>query len=116
MCANGKGYSKKAGEVCGLRKGGDAVQFNIGIQFPNCWDGVNLKPAHGHSNAAYDVNGACPSDYPVKIPTVNMNVAYVLPQITSLDTAKIQLSWIRSWTVRSAKIAGAVSIRRTRIL
>ena len=92
LCANGKGYSNKAGEVCGLRKGGDAVQFNIGIQFPNCWDGVNLKPAHGHSNAAYDVNGACPSDYPVKIPTVNMNVAYVLPQITSLDTAKIQLS------------------------
>jgi hypothetical protein len=39
LCANGKGYSNKAGEVCGLRKGGDAVQFNIGIQFPNCWDG-----------------------------------------------------------------------------
>lgn len=71
---------------------GDAVQFNIGIQFPNCWDGVNLKPTHGHSNATYDVNGACPGDYPVKIPTVNMNVAYVLPQIKTLDTAKIQLS------------------------
>lgn len=92
LCANGKGYSNRAGEVCGLRKAGDAVQFNIGIQFPNCWDGVNLKPAHGHSNAAYDINGACPADYPVKIPTVNMNIAYILPQITSLDTAKIELS------------------------
>ncbi|HGY4334914.1 CBM96 family carbohydrate-binding protein [Klebsiella aerogenes] len=92
LCANGKGYSNKAGEVCGLRKAGDAVQFNIGIQFPNCWDGVNLKPSHGHSNAAYDVNGACPAGYPVKIPTVNMNIAYVLPQIKSLDTAKIELS------------------------
>ncbi|WP_163335408.1 DUF1996 domain-containing protein, partial [Enterobacter hormaechei] len=72
------GYSSKIGEVCGLRKANDAVQFNIGIQFPNCWDGVNLKPDHGLANAAYDVNGQCPSAFPVKIPTVNMNVAYVL--------------------------------------
>lgn len=92
LCANGKGYTNKAGEVCGLRAAGDAVQFNIGIAFPNCWDGVNLKPTHGHSNAAYDAKGKCPAEYPVKLPTVNMNVAYVLTQITSLDTAKVQLS------------------------
>lgn len=92
LCGNGKGYSNKAGEVCGLRKAGDAVQFNIGIQFPNCWDGINLKPMHGQNNATYDVKGACPANYPVKIPTVNMNIAYVLPQITTLDTAKIALS------------------------
>ncbi|MDI4702848.1 hypothetical protein MJI37_33225, partial [Salmonella enterica subsp. enterica serovar Cerro] len=41
------------GEICGLRKAGDAVQFNIGIAFPNCWDGVNLKPTHSHNNAIY---------------------------------------------------------------
>ncbi|WP_225758382.1 DUF1996 domain-containing protein [Leclercia sp. Marseille-Q4284] len=92
LCANGKGYSNKIGEVCGLRKAKDAVQFNIGIQFPNCWDGINLKPHHGMANAAYDVKGQCPSGFPVKIPTVNMNVAYVLHGITSLDTAKAQLS------------------------
>jgi hypothetical protein len=92
LCANGKGYSNKVGEVCGLRKAKDVVQFNIGIQFPNCWDGIHLKPMHGMTNAAYDVKGQCPSGYPVKIPTVNMNVAYVLKGITSLDTAKAQLS------------------------
>lgn len=92
LCANGKGYTTKAGEVCGLRKAGDAVQFNIGIQFPDCWDGIHLKPGHGMPNAAYDSNGQCPSGYLVKIPTVNMNVAYVIPGITSLDTAKAQLS------------------------
>lgn len=59
LCANGKGYTTKTGEVCGLRKANDAVQFNIGIQFPNCWDGVNLKPAHGLINATYDVKGQC---------------------------------------------------------
>ncbi|MDR9889950.1 DUF1996 domain-containing protein [Pseudenterobacter timonensis] len=92
LCANGKGYTHKLGEVCGLRKAGDAVQFNIGIQFPNCWDGVNLKPSHGMANATYDVKGQCPSAFPVKLPTVNMNVAWVLPDITSLDTARAQLS------------------------
>ena len=92
LCANGKGYTNKVGEVCGLRKAKDAVQFNIGIQFPNCWDGINLKPHHGMANAAYDVKGDCPSGFPVKIPTVNMNVAWVLHGITSLDTAKAQLS------------------------
>lgn len=28
----------------------------------------------------------------MKIPTVNMNIAYVLPTISSLDTSKVQLS------------------------
>ncbi len=92
LCANGKGYSNKAGEVCGLRAKGDAVQLNVGIAFPNCWDGLHLQPAHGQPNADYSVKGACPAAFPVKIPTVNLNVVWVLPQITTLDTAKIQLS------------------------
>lgn len=92
LCANGKGYTNKVGEICGLRKAGDAVQFNIGIAFPNCWDGVNLKPTHTHNNAIYADHGKCSADYPVKIPTVNMNIAWVLPQISSLDTSKVELS------------------------
>ena len=51
----------------------------------------NLKPDHGLANAAYDVNGQCPSAFPVKIPTVNMNVAYVLHGITRLDTRQAQV-------------------------
>ncbi|EGB2290135.1 DUF1996 domain-containing protein [Salmonella enterica] len=94
LCANGKGYTNKVGEICGLRKAGDAVQFNIGIAFPNCWDGVNLKPTHSHNNAIYADHGKCSADYPVKIPTVNINIAWVLvlPQISSLDTSKVELS------------------------
>ncbi|EAV3688289.1 DUF1996 domain-containing protein [Salmonella enterica] len=92
LCSNGKGYTRTAGEICGLRKAGDAVQFNIGIAFPNCWDGVNLKPTHTHNNATYADHGKCSADYPVKIPTVNMNIAWVLPQISSLDTSKVELS------------------------
>jgi hypothetical protein len=92
FCQDGNGYSNKAGEVCHVRNKGDAVQFNVGIRFPNCWDGVNLKPVHGKMNAAYSVNNTCPADFPVKIPTVNLNAVWVLPQITSLDTAKVLFS------------------------
>ncbi|WP_330984558.1 MULTISPECIES: DUF7594 domain-containing protein [Enterobacterales] len=92
LCANGKGYTHEVGEVCGLRSTGDAVQFNIAIQFPDCWDGTTLAPMKGMPNAVYDVDGTCPANYPVKIPTVNLNAAWVLPQITSLDTAQVSLS------------------------
>lgn len=91
-CADGDGYSTTAGEVCHLRSAGDAVQFNVGVTFPNCWDGKTLDPTLDKPNATYATNGACPADFPVKIPTVNMNIAWVLPQITSLDTAKVQFS------------------------
>lgn len=92
LCANGNGYTNTADQICGLRSKGDAVQFNIGIMFPDCWDGKNLK-AKGTKNAVYsDSNGQCPADHPVKLAKVNMNIAYVLPQLTSLDVSKIQLS------------------------
>ncbi|MES4612636.1 MAG: CBM96 family carbohydrate-binding protein [Ewingella sp.] len=92
LCANGTGYTNKADQICGLRSAGDAVQLNIGIAFPNCWDGKNLKAGADVINATYSTNNQCPTDYPVKLATVNMNIAYVLPQITSLDVSKIELS------------------------
>ncbi|WP_031618478.1 DUF1996 domain-containing protein, partial [Salmonella enterica] len=77
---------------CGLRNSGDAVQFNIGIAFPNCWDGVILKPTHSHNHAIYADQGNCPADYQIKIPTVNLNIARELPPTPSLDRSKVELS------------------------
>ncbi len=92
FCAGGNGYFNKMGRICGPRSPGGPVQFNIGLRFPNCWDGKNLKPSRGHPNGTYAVNNHCPADFPVKIPTVNMNIAWVFPDLKSLDTRKIQLS------------------------
>lgn len=92
LCANGSGYTNTADQTCGLRSDGKAVQFNIGVMFPDCWDGVNLQ-AKGTNNAVYsNDSGQCPADHPVKMAKVNMNIAYVLPQITSLKVSDIQLS------------------------
>ena len=97
LCNDGTGYSSSAERTCTKPANGDTLQFNIGIQFPNCWDGKTIaaKPsgtAH-KPNAVYaDNNGACPADYPKHIPTVNMNVAYLFPGLTSLDLRTVQLS------------------------
>lgn len=92
LCAGQPGYFNKIGRVCTPRSPGGPVQFNIGMRFPNCWDGKNLRPAVGKPNATYAVNNICPTDFPVKLPTVNLNAVWVLPGIKALDTSKVGLS------------------------
>lgn len=69
------------------------TQFNIGMNFPTCWDGRTLAPVMGgRDNMAYpDNNGNCPAGYPVHLPEVNMNIAYRLGQITDLTNVQLSL-------------------------
>jgi hypothetical protein len=46
------------------------------VQFPNCWDGVNLDSPDHHSHTAYSVRGACPAGYPVPLPAIQVNIRY----------------------------------------
>lgn len=87
----GQGYSSVPFKNCTPYAPGK-VQFNIALAFPNCWDGKNLKPNKTLKNAVYAVNDACPAAYPVKIPTINMNVAYEMNRDTPVDLSKAQLS------------------------
>ena len=48
----------------------------MAIEFPQCWDGVNLDSADHVSHMAYPSNGACPSTHPVAIPAITFNVLY----------------------------------------
>lgn len=97
LCNDGSGYSDNTDRTCLQPSSDTPIQFNIGVQFPNCWNGKDLKakpvaPDY-KPNAVYaDDSGACPADYPKRIPTVNMNIAYIFPGITSLDLRKVQLS------------------------
>ncbi len=52
--------------------GGDVI--NASVQFPNCWDGVNLsKPAPDYtSHLTYvNENQACPSSHPQRLPQIS---------------------------------------------
>jgi hypothetical protein len=100
---------------------GDPSELHISVHFPDCWDGKTLKPilgssrqermnnlmkgANGKLNVAYrNSNGTCPADYPVKIPELQMNLAYPLGDDPDLSTAQLSLDpvfqngqWVPQW-------------------
>jgi Domain of unknown function (DUF1996) len=46
------------------------------IEFPQCWDGVNLDSPDHKSHVAYPSNGQCPSSHPVPTPELSIHVNY----------------------------------------
>lgn len=46
------------------------------LDFPNCWDGVNLDSVDHRSHMAYSGGGRCPASHPVAIPVVTLNINY----------------------------------------
>ncbi|MCB0112731.1 MAG: DUF1996 domain-containing protein, partial [Caldilineaceae bacterium] len=46
------------------------------INFPDCWDGVNLDSADHKSHMAYSAGGACPSTHPVVVPALQFKLRY----------------------------------------
>lgn len=45
------------------------------VNFPQCWDGKNLRSANHTSHLARPVKGACPTTHPKKLPHYTMNMA-----------------------------------------
>jgi hypothetical protein len=46
------------------------------IRFPDCWDGGNLDSPDHQSHMAYSVRGRCPADYPIAMPSIQLNLRY----------------------------------------
>ncbi len=65
------------------------------LDFPQCWDGVNLDSANHKSHMAYPVAGACPSSHPVPVPKLRQVLRY---PVTG-DPARIRLSSGRGYTM-----------------
>lgn len=67
------------------------AQLDIGVLFPDCWDGRTLAPSMGYQNAVYSNNGACPANYPVHIPQLSFNLEYPLGFNGDLSDAELSL-------------------------
>jgi hypothetical protein len=63
------------------------AQMWMSIDFPQCWDGVNLDSPDHKSHMAYPSNGACPKDHPVALPVVTFNIIY------NIKEANTPLRW-----------------------
>lgn len=59
------------------------------VQFPQCWDGVNLDSPDHKSHMAYANNG-CPSSHPVPLPQIAFEIHYNVTDST--QTARWRLS------------------------
>jgi hypothetical protein len=55
---------------------GNAVY--AGVDFPQCWDGVNLDSPDHKSHMAYPSNGSCPATHPVPVPQISQIVIYAV--------------------------------------
>jgi hypothetical protein len=55
----------------------DRQGLALHVQFPDCWDGLNLDSADHQSHMAYSVRGVCPAGHAVAVPAVQVNVRYL---------------------------------------
>jgi hypothetical protein len=94
---------------------GPGNELHMRIEFPQCWDGVNLDSADHKSHMAYG-NGSstCPTTHPIPLPEITMIVVY---PIIGKDTSTWRLSsdhsgapagtsghadWMNGWTGQTA--------------
>lgn len=58
------------------------------INFPQCWDGKNLDSPDHQSHMTYSNNdyGGCPATHPVAIPSITLNVKYLIASSTGTKT------------------------------
>jgi hypothetical protein len=121
LCRGGR-YTTVAPTNCPVVADTDGTfsQLDISVHFPDCWDGKTLIPilgtgkalmsnlmkvASGALNVAYrNSDGTCPAGYPVKIPELQLNVAYMLGQDPDLSTAQLSMDpvltngeWVAQW-------------------
>lgn len=54
--------------------------LHVGIEFPQCWDGVNLDSSDHKSHMAYPNYGSCPSTHPVAIPLITLNMSWAVKE------------------------------------
>jgi hypothetical protein len=50
----------------------------MSVDFPNCWDGVNLDSPDHSSHMTRPVNGSCPATHPVPLPEIAFVVHYTI--------------------------------------
>jgi hypothetical protein len=58
--------------------------LRLHVDFPECWDGVNLDSPDHRSHLAYATAGECPASHPVPIPSLRMVVRFPVTGVQRL--------------------------------
>ena len=76
--------------------------LRVHIVFPECWDGTHLDSADHKSHMAYAENGVCPSDHPVAVPQIVLNIRYPVSgagrvEVASMGPYSGHADFVNSW-------------------
>jgi hypothetical protein len=63
------------------------------VNFPQCWDGVNLDSPDHKSHMANATGTGCPSTHPVALPSISFNIFF--------DLSKVKLANMKNWRLSS---------------
>jgi hypothetical protein len=84
------------------------------VEFPNCWDGVNLDSVDHKSHMAYGGLSKCPADHPVAVPRLTLHVTWenVTPNpatasLASGSTVTMHADFFNAWD--QSALGGLVS-------
>jgi Domain of unknown function (DUF1996) len=72
------------------------------VEFPDCWDGVNLEaPDQSHMTYA-GASRSCPKSHPVPVPEISLHINYGVlppgvPTLASGDPSTLHADFINSW-------------------
>lgn len=69
-------YNGRKQHIVDCPSGGDMLYR---LEFPSCWNGVDMDSPNHQSHMAYSNNGVCPSTHPVIIPVITYNIHYKVP-------------------------------------
>jgi len=69
-----QGESIGSGNIVQCSSGNPNLEFLI--DFPECWDGINLDSADHKSHMAYARGGSCPATHPVPLPVLEYKFVY----------------------------------------
>ena len=51
----------------------------LDLEFPQCWDGVNLDSSDHQRHMAYAVGAGCPASHPVALPVITFTIWWTIP-------------------------------------
>jgi len=100
-CIGKAATARRSGKVIPDCDVGSTLQ--MGVDFPECWDGKNLDSPDHQSHMAYRRGKTCPASHPVPIPRISTEVRYA---VTTPDIAK---RWRLSSDTYSADKPGGMS-------
>ena len=88
-CIKASGETERSSSIPANCPVGGTIE--VTVEFPECWDGVNLDSPDHKSHMAYPVNSVgCPTSHPVQLPHLTEKVRYAVTE--EVSTARWRLS------------------------